>query len=218
MRRVAALWGLAALLSAAAQAAEPVPSPAAANIPGNLLRNASFEALSGAVRDDEPWGRGYLDGVARSPFAHWGYSGFWDSGDYDIKYGPGHTGKRCVRLVCRAKGRGGIASEALHVSAGTQLEFRGWFKAVGAKGGCQVNFEGAPGDGWANIRLPDAAEYDWTEVTGVVTVPKPKKVAGDIVEIYLFIYTRAYGELWIDDLTLRPMSDARLTPAATTDK
>jgi len=57
----------------------------------NLIQNSSFEERSGDPKDGEPWGKGFLDGVARSPFAHWGYSGFWDGGDYDIKLGKGHT-------------------------------------------------------------------------------------------------------------------------------
>jgi hypothetical protein len=174
----------------------------------NLLQNPSFEERSGAAKEGEPWGKGDLDGVARSPFAHWGYSGFWDNGDYDIKLGPGRTGKTCVRLVCRENGRGGIASEAVRVPAGTKLRFTGWFKAVGAKGGaCCVNFEGEPGDGWANIPLPAKSDYPWTEVTGTVTVPKPRKSSGELVEIYVFVYTRAFGELWIDDLSLMLMKD-----------
>jgi hypothetical protein len=185
-----------------------VAAPALAAAPPNLLANPSFEQRSGPRQPGEPWGTGYLDGLARSPFAHWGYSGFWDNGDYDIKLGPGHTGKLCARLVCREKGRAGICTEALHVAPGTKLQFKGWFKAINAKGGgCRVNFEGQPGDGWASIQLPAKPDYDWTEVTGAVTVPKPKSATGDTVEIYLFIYTQSYGELWIDDLSLAPVAE-----------
>lgn len=28
------------------------------------------------------------------------------------------------------------------------------------------------------------------------------------VRIHLFIYTRAYGELWVDDVTLTPIGEA----------
>jgi hypothetical protein len=177
------------------------------NVPaGNLVKNPSFEERSGAPKDDERWGWGFLDGVARSPFAHWGYSGFWDGGDYDIKLGKGHSGKACARLVCREKGRGGICTEAMFAAPGTKLALRGFFKATNTRGGpCWVNFEGEPGDGWARIDLPNKPDYDWTEVTGTVTVPTPKKMAGDKVEIYLFIYTQAYGELWMDDVTLTPV-------------
>ena len=77
-----------------AQAASPAPmskpgTSHAATIPAgaNFILNSSFEDRSGPAKDGEPWGKGYLDGVARSPFAHWGYSGFWDGGDYDIKLG-----------------------------------------------------------------------------------------------------------------------------------
>ncbi len=171
-----------------------------------MLQNSSFEERSGPEKPGEPWGKGDLDGISRSPFAHWGYSGFWDNGDYDIKLGGGRTGKLCARLVCREKGRGGICSEALRVPPGTKLQFRGWFKAIGAKGGGQVNFEGDPGDGWASIDLPARSDYDWREVAGTVTVPRPKNLRGDDVKIYVFIYTRGYGELWIDDVTLTPVA------------
>ena len=72
-----------------------------------------------------------------------------------------------------------------------------------------MNFEGDPGDGWARIDLPEKDDYDWTEVTGEVTVKPPRgqhEVAKDgTVEIYIFVYTTAYGELWIDDVTLTPV-------------
>jgi hypothetical protein len=173
----------------------------------NLLLNSSFEERSGPAKDGEPWGKGYLDGVARSPFAHWGYSGFWDGGDYDIKLGQGHTGKLCARLVCREKGRGGIASEHVRVAAGSKLQFQGFFKAIGASAGsCRINFEGDPGDGFASIALPVKPDYDWTEVSGTITVPVPKnKKTGDAVDVLVFIYTHTYGELWIDDLSLTPV-------------
>jgi len=35
-------------------------------------------------------------------------------------------------------------------------------------------------------------------------VPTPKKMSGDKVEIYVFIYQQTYGELRIDDVTLAP--------------
>jgi hypothetical protein len=179
---------------------------------GNLVANPSFEERSGPRKDypAEPWGYGMFDGVARSPFAHWGYSGFWDGGDYDIKLGKGRAGAACARLVCRSRGRGGVATEAITVDVGAKLEFRGWFKGVAAKGRCWVNFEGDPGDGWAQIALPAEADYDWKEVTGVVTVPALKKQPKDVPEgqarITVFIYTTAYGELWIDDVTLTPVA------------
>ncbi|MGA2064445.1 MAG: hypothetical protein ABSG86_05730 [Thermoguttaceae bacterium] len=175
---------------------------------GNLVENPSFEERSGPDKKGGPWGRGYPDGIARSPFAHWGYNGFWDNGDYDIKLGQGRTGRLCARLVCREKGRGGICTEAIRVPVGTKLQFKGWFKAIGAKGGaCQVNFEGDPGEGWASIDLPSGSDYGWTEVAAAVTVPKPKNTTGGKVDIYLFIYMRTYGELWIDDVTLTPVAE-----------
>jgi hypothetical protein len=192
----------------AISAAIPIHFALAVTLPvGNLLKNSSFEERSDPAKESDPWGKGFLDGTTRSPFAHWGYSGFWDDGDYDIKLGPGRTGKLCARLVCREKGRGGICTEAIRVPVGTKLQFKGWFKAIGAKGGiCQVNFEGEPGDGWASIDLPARGDYDWTEVSGTVTVPRPKKMNGDQVEIYVFIYIRSYGELWVDAVTLTPVA------------
>lgn len=170
----------------------------------NLLANPSFEQRSGSPRDDEPWGRGYYDGVARSPFAHWGYSGFWDGGDYDLKLGAGHTGKLCARLVCREKGRGGVGSATVKVAAGSKLAFRGWFKAIGAcSGSCRVNFEGEPGDGFASLALPARPDYEWTEVSGTVTIAVPKgKRTGEPVDVLVFVYIQTYGELWLDDLSL----------------
>jgi len=175
---------------------------------GNLIENPSFEQRSGSPKEGEPWGKGFLDGVARSPFAHWGYSGFWDGGDYDIKLGKGHSGNSCARLVCRGKGRSGICTGVIRVAPGAKLQFKGWFKAIGAQSGtCRVNFEGEPGDGWASIPLPNQSDYDWTEVTGTVTVPEPKKKTGDKVEICVFTYMQTYGELWVDDVSL-----IRITP------
>ncbi len=195
---------LQAALCAAAAGAEQVPE-------GNLIRNPSFEVRSGPRRPypEEPWGYGYLDTLARSPWAHWGYSGFFDGGDYDIKLGEGHSGKLSARLVCRRRGRGGICTDQILVRPGTTLRFRGFFKAIGAHGPCFVNFEGDPGDGWARIDLPRQPDYDWTEVTAEVTVKGPRRgVQPDAhgnVRIYVFIYTKAFGELWIDDVTLTPV-------------
>lgn len=179
---------------------------------GNLIRNPSFEVRSGPRKPypKEPWGYGYLDTLARSPFAHWGYSGFFNGGDYDIKLGKGHTGKLSTRLVCRRRGRGAICTDEIRVKPGTKLRFHGSFRAIGAKGPCYVNFEGDPGDGWARIDLPKEVDYDWTEVTGVVTVGPPQRgreldEQGN-VRIFLFIYTKAFGELWIDDVTLVPLA------------
>ncbi len=181
--------------------------------PKNLIQNSSFEVRSGPRKPYpvEPWGYGHLDTLARSPFANWGYSGYFDGGIYDIKLGKGHTGKQAVRLVCRKKGRGGICTQEIRVKAESKLRFRGFFKAIGAKGECSVNFEGDPGDGWASIALPRKADYDWTEVTGVVTVKKlrgrRKPDENGNVGIHVFIYTKAYGELWIDDVTLTPVEE-----------
>jgi len=167
-----------------------------------------MEARSGPRRFHpvEPWGYGHLDGVARSPFVHWGYSGFWDGGDYDIKLGKGRTGGLCARLVCRKRGRGGICTDEIRVPVGARLRFRGWFKAAGAWGRCWVNFEGDPGDGWARIALPRQSDYGWTEVTGEGVVPPPRgkrRVGADgRVAIHVFIYTTAFGDLWIDDISL----------------
>jgi hypothetical protein len=192
--------------------------------PSNLLRNPSFEVRSGPRRfhPAEPWGYGHLDGVARSPFAHWGYSGFWDGGDYDIKLGSGRTGKLSARLICRRRGRGGICTDEVRVKVGQTLRCRGFFKAVAARGPCWVNFEGDPGDGWAKITLPARDDYDWMEVTGQVTVAPPgggrTPGADGKVAIHVFIYTTAYGELWIDDVTLTPVtgpnSQAEQKPAS----
>ncbi|MBL7222664.1 MAG: hypothetical protein ISS72_02310 [Candidatus Brocadiae bacterium] len=185
------------------------PGASAGETPvGNLIRNPSFETRSGPRKlyPAEPWGYGHLDGLSRSPFAHWGYSGFWDGGEYDIKLGPGRTGKLSVLLVCRARGRGGICTDAIRVKVGTTLRFRGHFKRTHARGRCWVNFEGDPGDGWALIPIPDPGHGEWTEVRGEVTVKPPRgkrEPAPDgTVAIHVFIYTRAYGELWIDDVTL----------------
>jgi len=179
---------------------------------GNLILNPSFEERSGPRKPypEEPWGYGYLDTLSRSPFAAWGYSGFFDGGDYDIKLGEGHTGPLSARLVCRQRGRGGLCTGEIRVKPGEQLCFRGFFKAIGAHGPCFVNFEGDPGDGWARIDLPSSADHDWTEVREDVTVPPARRgqdVAPDgTVRILVFIYTKAFGELWVDDVTLTPVA------------
>jgi hypothetical protein len=204
MKNVLILSVVVVVAAAAAVALAQAPA-------GNLIANPSFEDRSGPRKDypAEPWGYGMFDGVARSPFAHWGYSGFWDGGDYDVRLGKGHGGAACARLVCRARGRGGIATAPMTVPVGSKLEFRGWFKGIGAKGRCFVNFEGDPGDGWARIDLPRDTDYEWKEITGVVTVPALKKQPAGVPEgqarVAVFIYTQAYGELWIDDVTLTPV-------------
>ncbi|MFQ5810581.1 MAG: hypothetical protein ACE5JM_13270 [Armatimonadota bacterium] len=194
----------------------PDTSSADETPPGNLISNPSFEERSGPRKDGEPWGYGLLDGLARSPFAHWGYSGFWEGGNYDIKLGKGHSGKLCARLVCRKRGRAGICTEQIRVPVGAKLRFRGFFRAKGAIGHCVVNFEGEPGEGWTEIALPKEADYDWTEVTGVVEVPPARKNQEEApdgkVGIYVFVYTRAYGELWIDDVTLTPVTEESPAP------
>ncbi len=179
----------------------------------NLLTNPSFENRSGLRKDypEEPWGYGLLDTISRSPYAHWGFSGYMDGGDYDVKLGEGHTGRLCARLVCRKKARATICSEIIEVKPGTKLRFRGFFKAIDARGNCNVLFEGDPGEGWAKIDLPREETYDWTEVTGVVSVEPPtgkQEVDADgNTRIIVFIYTRAYGELWMDDITLTPVEE-----------
>ncbi len=186
----------------------PLPADGADSSTDNLVKNPSFEERSGPEKEGEQWGATFWDGVSRSPFAGWGYSGFWQGGDYDIKLGKGHTGKLCVRLVCRVKGRSGIGSDTMRVLPGTKLRFKGYFKAVGAKGGVSfVNFEGDPGDGWEHFNLPEKTDYDWTEVTYTVTVPEKTKVTkpDGMVDICIFIYMQTFGELWIDDITLTPV-------------
>ncbi len=202
--RVGALM-LSVVLCTAVSAADKAPD-------GNLIRNSSFEVRSGPRKPypEEPWGYAHLDTLARSPFAHWAYSGFFNGGDYDIKLGKGHTEKLSVRLVCRRRGRGAICTDEIRVKPGTKLQFHGFFRGIGANGPCYVNFEGDPGDGWARIDLPKKVDYDWTEVTGVVTVGPPQRgrevdEQGN-VRIFLFIYTKAFGELWIDDVTLVPIA------------
>jgi len=207
----------AILVFATGIVASHVFSAGAITVPTNLVKNSSLETRSGPRKDypEEPWGYGPLDTLARSPFANWGFSGYFDGGDYDIKLGKGHTGKQCARLVCRKKARAAICTDMIKVKPGTKLRFRGFFKAIDARGKCFVEFEGDPGEGWARMKLPKKDNYDWTEVTGVVTVKGPKgkrKVDADgNTRIILFIYTKAYGELWIDDVTLTPVEDS---PAA----
>jgi hypothetical protein len=182
--------------AAAADPAGPAAPPAPAeSADASLVRNPSFEERSGPRKPypEEPWGYGLLDTVARSPWAHWGYSGFF-AGDYDVKLAPGRTGP---------------------TAPGVRLRFRGFFKGVGAKGPCYVNAEGDPGENWARINLPDKADYDWTEVCGEFTVKPPAKgrEAGNDgkLRIHLFIYTEAYGELWVDDVSLTPVAGDRLS-------
>ena len=120
MKRSLLLMSLLAL--ALCTAAVPQDAPA-----GNLIRNPSFEERSGPRKPypEEPWGYGPLDTIARSPWAHWGYSGFF-AGDYDIKLGEGHSGKLSARLVCRQRGRGGICTAEIRAKPGQQLRFRGF--------------------------------------------------------------------------------------------
>ena len=170
----------------------------------NLIRNGGFEQARGtdpptALR---PETRGFYGGAKASPFEGWLFGGGWEGGRYTVHAsGEAHTGRRSCEIRCVKKGRGGIASSPFKLRPGTILKVSFWIKARGAEGGrIFLNYEGTPGDGWDQMDLKGGS-YDWTRVTKRCVVPVRHERA-DGQTIMIFLYSKARGSIWIDDVSV----------------
>jgi len=75
-----------------------------------------------------------------------------------------------------------------------------WLKHKGAAGGrIFLNFEGAPGDGWASKDLKTGT-YDWTKFSKRAVVPGSNGSGEQTIAV--FLYTTCEGTLWVDDFTV----------------
>ncbi len=187
-------------------------SPAAGS---GLVSNGGFEQLK---QNDFLGGldastRRYYAGTHDSPFAGWAFGGRWERGDYAVEVSDvAHTGKRSCQIVCRKRGRGGVASSPFRLRAGTRIEVSCWLKAADALSGrVFLNFEGSPGDGWSSRDLKTGT-YDWTKFTASAVVPGK---AGTEQTLLVFLYSTCEGSVWIDDFSVETLATgAGDTPAA----
>jgi hypothetical protein len=207
------------LPSALAVALVTLAQPASAE---NLIRNGGFERRDGPDPRAElpPDARAFYAGAGPSPFDGWLFGGGWDGGKYSVHASQqAHGGRHSCEIRCQKKGRGGIASSPFKLRPGTVLKVSFWIKASNAAGGrIFLNFEGTPGDGWDRMDLP-AGTYDWTKVTRRCVVPARHERA-DGQMLMIFIYSKAAGSIWIDDVSVETvdvneLAEAPDTPALT---
>jgi hypothetical protein len=181
-------------------------APAAAVTGGGLVGNGGFEQLkqSGFLGGLDGPTRSYYAGAYDSPFADWAFGGRWERGDYAVEVsGTAHTGRRSCRIVCRKRGRGGVASAPFRLKAGTRIEVSCWLKATDALSGrVFLNFEGSPGDGWSSRDLKTGT-YDWTKFTARAVVPGQ---AGAEQTLVVFLYSTCEGSIWIDDFSVETLA------------
>ncbi len=181
-------------------------SSAVAVAGGGLVDNGGFEQLQqsdflGGL--DGPT-RSYYAGASDSPFADWAFGGRWERGDYAVEVSDtAHTGRRSCRIICRKRGRGGIASAPFRLKTGTRIEVSCWLKAADALSGrVFLNFEGSPGDGWSSRDL-QTGTYDWTKFTARTVVPGKAGVEQTLV---VFLYSTCEGSVWIDDFSVETLA------------
>jgi hypothetical protein len=162
--------------------------------------------------------KNYYAGAADAPFAAWAFGGKWDRGDYAVALSnDAHTGQHSCQIICNRKGRGGIACSPITLNPGDIIQVSLWVKAKDALGGrIFLNFEGAPGDGWASKDLKTGT-YDWTCFTKRAVVPGRK--AGGPQTLAIFLYTTCEGSVWVDDFSVQTvdvnaMAEAPDQPAA----
>ncbi|HUW57701.1 MAG TPA: glycoside hydrolase domain-containing protein [Planctomycetota bacterium] len=186
----------------------------------NLIANGGFEtptttAFKAKLPELE---RSFYPGLNDSPAAGWVFGGGWDGGRYTVHLSDeAHTGKHAIEIRCGKQGRGGVASSPFKLFPGTILKVSFWIKARDAEGGrIFLNYEGTPGDGWNKLDL-DGGTYDWTHVTHRSVVPVRHSRA-DGQTLMIFVYSKARGSVWIDDVTVETvdvneMAEAPDTPA-----
>jgi hypothetical protein len=170
-----------------------------------LIRNGGFEDLAPAGPASELAAdvREFYAGTRPCAFAGWRFGGGWETGKYSVNVSQeAHGGKQSCEIRCEKKGRGGIASTPFKLPAGTAIEVSFWAKARGATGGrCFLNFEGTPGDGWDTMDFVGGT-YDWRQFRRRCVVP-PRGQRADGQTLVVFIYSKAGGSLWIDDVSVR---------------
>jgi len=154
--------------------------------------------------------KSFYPGMKDTPAAGWVFGGGWDGGRYTVHLSDeAHTGKHAIEMRAEKKGRGGIAAAPFKVAPGTILKVSFWVKAKGAEGGTIVlNYEGTPGDGW-NRKLVTGGTFDWKKITKRCVVPV-RHCRADGQTIALFIYSKAPGSVWIDDVTVETVDVNKL--------
>jgi hypothetical protein len=170
----------------------------------DLIVNGGFEQLSEAdLLASLPAETQSLFGGAKAcSFEGWLFGGGWEGGRYTVHVSDqAHSGQYSCEIRCEEKGRGGIASRPFRLRPGTILKVSFWIKARDAEGGrIFLNHEGTPGDGWSKMDLPGGT-YDWTKVTHRCVVPVRHEQA-DGQTLTIFIYSKARGSIWIDDVSV----------------
>lgn len=173
----------------------------------NLISNGGFEAAQETpfVASLPAEARQFYGGVGDSPFQGWGFGGGWEGGRYSVhRSDQAHSGEYSCEIRCEKQGRGGIASTPFKLYPGTILKVSYWIKAQNADGGrIFLNYEGTPGDGW-NKRDLRGGTYDWTKVTVRCVVPVRHSRA-DGQTLVIFIYSKARGSIWIDDVSVETL-------------
>ena len=170
----------------------------------NLIANGGFEEPTETFFKEHlpDLARQFYPGMKPAPAAGWAFGGGWDGGRYTVHLADdAHTGNHSIEIRCGKVGRGGIASSPFTLSPGTILKVSFWVKAEGAEGGNIVlNYEGTPGDGWDRELIPTGT-FDWKKVTKRCVVPVRHSRA-DGQTLVIFIYSRAPGSVFIDDVTV----------------
>lgn len=184
----------------------------------DLVANGGFETPEDPAKPS-PLAEGvrpFYAGTQPSPFAGWRFGGRYENGRYSVHASTeSRSGRLSCEIRCERKGRGGIASPPFTLRPGTILSVSLWIRARGAEGGrVFLNFEGSPGDGWHHVDLPRGT-YDWTKVTRRCVVPVRHERA-DGQTLVLFIYSKATGSTWIDDVTVETVDVNALAEAPDT--
>lgn len=178
----------------------------------NLIANGGFEeATTESFKAKLPdFAKAFYPGMKDTPAAGWVFGGGWDGGRYIAHLSEeAHTGKHSIEIRAEKKGRGGIAATPFRVTPGTILKVSFWIRAKGAEGGnILLNYEGTPGDGW-NRALVTGGTFDWRKITQRCVVPVRYSRA-DGQTIALFIYSKAPGSVWIDDVTVETVDVNKL--------
>jgi len=170
----------------------------------NLIANGGFEEpTETSFKEHLPdFVKQFYPGMKPTPAEGWACGGGWDGGRYTVHLADdAHTGNHAIEIRCAKVGRGGIASSPFTLTPGTILKVSFWVKAEGAQGGTiMLNYEGTPGDGW-NRKVIPAGTFDWKKVTKRCVVPVRHSRA-DGQTLVIFIYSRAPGSVFIDDVTV----------------
>ncbi len=170
----------------------------------NLIANGGFEQpAEGSFRAGlSELENSFYPGMKDAPAAAWAFGGRWDGGRYTAHLSSdAHSGNHSIEIRCEQKGRGGIASGPLELLPGTIVKVSFWIKAANARGGdILLNFEGTPGDGWDRLHIAGGT-FPWKKVTKRCVVPaRGSRENGQTLVI--FIYSRATGSIWIDDVSV----------------